>query len=290
MLDPPSMKGREQCETKSKAASCALPLWVQAVGGSSTRASSREERTRSSARSWAGTRPGPQRALPRSAVPPTRTSTRCSTAERPDLVTVCLPNEGHFEPTLQLRARAESRCSWRSRWSSTSTRPTRCCVKPTSAGCSSRSTSTIGTPSRSLRAKAAIDARRDRDGPSSRPGDSGARRTTARRRHANLIETQCHGFDMLEHLVGPIASVGGAHDGHDLRRLEHHRHRAAVRERGRRHHARQLRQLLRVPRLAARRGERHLRAPHRCTTPSASSCMQGVRRSGRTALASRVLR
>ena len=25
--------------------------------------------------------------------------------------------------------------------------------------------------------------------------------------HANLIETQCHGFDMLEHLCGPIASV-----------------------------------------------------------------------------------
>ncbi len=25
--------------------------------------------------------------------------------------------------------------------------------------------------------------------------------------HANLIETQCHGFDMLEHLVGAIASV-----------------------------------------------------------------------------------
>jgi predicted dehydrogenase len=26
-------------------------------------------------------------------------------------------------------------------------------------------------------------------------------------RHANLIETQCHGFDMLEHLGGPIESV-----------------------------------------------------------------------------------
>ncbi|MEO8528342.1 MAG: Gfo/Idh/MocA family oxidoreductase, partial [Pseudolysinimonas sp.] len=26
-------------------------------------------------------------------------------------------------------------------------------------------------------------------------------------RHANLIETQCHGFDLLEHLVGPISSV-----------------------------------------------------------------------------------
>jgi predicted dehydrogenase len=25
--------------------------------------------------------------------------------------------------------------------------------------------------------------------------------------HANLIETQCHGFDLLEHLVGPIAGV-----------------------------------------------------------------------------------
>ncbi len=25
--------------------------------------------------------------------------------------------------------------------------------------------------------------------------------------HANLIETQCHGLDMLEHLCGPITSV-----------------------------------------------------------------------------------
>ena len=25
--------------------------------------------------------------------------------------------------------------------------------------------------------------------------------------HANLVETQCHGFDMLEHLCGPVASV-----------------------------------------------------------------------------------
>ncbi len=25
--------------------------------------------------------------------------------------------------------------------------------------------------------------------------------------YANLIETRCHGFDMLEHLVGPIESV-----------------------------------------------------------------------------------
>lgn len=30
---------------------------------------------------------------------------------------------------------------------------------------------------------------------------------TSKHPHANLIETQCHGFDMLEHLCGPIHSV-----------------------------------------------------------------------------------
>lgn len=30
---------------------------------------------------------------------------------------------------------------------------------------------------------------------------------TSEHPHANLIETQCHGFDMLEHLCGPIAEV-----------------------------------------------------------------------------------
>ena len=30
---------------------------------------------------------------------------------------------------------------------------------------------------------------------------------TSRHPHANLIETQCHGFDLLEHLCGPIDSV-----------------------------------------------------------------------------------
>ena len=30
---------------------------------------------------------------------------------------------------------------------------------------------------------------------------------TSRHPHANLIETQCHGLDMLEHLCGPITSV-----------------------------------------------------------------------------------
>ena len=46
-------------------------------------------------------------------------------------------------------------------------------------------------------------------------GESG----TSTHPHANLIETQCHGFDMLEHLCGPIESVSAhMHDpsGHGL--------------------------------------------------------------------------
>lgn len=44
----------------------------------------------------------------------------------------------------------------------------------------------------------------------------GGEGSSAHHPHANLIETQCHGFDLLEHLCGPIASLsahvtGGTH-------------------------------------------------------------------------------
>ena len=42
---------------------------------------------------------------------------------------------------------------------------------------------------------------------SSPRGASEGRPGTSRHPHANLIETQCHGLDMLEFLCGPIASV-----------------------------------------------------------------------------------
>ena len=45
-------------------------------------------------------------------------------AERPDLVSVCLPNEDHFDTTLRGDRSRLSRCWWRSRWCSTSARPT----------------------------------------------------------------------------------------------------------------------------------------------------------------------
>jgi predicted dehydrogenase len=123
----------------------------------------------------------------------------------PQLITVCLPNEGHYETTLRLvdhgvpllvekplvfdlaeadalLARAEASdlffaINFNHRY-----------AEPF------------------LRAKAAIDAGELGDltfltwrfGGEANHGESP---------HANLIETQCHGFDMLEHLGGPIASV-----------------------------------------------------------------------------------
>ncbi len=126
-------------------------------------------------------------------------------AEQPDLVSVCLPNEGHYETTLaiiraglplfvekplvfdlaeadSLLAEAEQRglffgLDFNHRY-----------ARPVEL------------------AKAAIDA-----------GDLGplvfatwrfgGEIGTSRHPHANLIETQCHGLDMLEHLCGPIESV-----------------------------------------------------------------------------------
>ncbi len=123
----------------------------------------------------------------------------------PDLVSVCLPNEGHFDVTLrlirhgipllvekplvfdlveadQLIAEAEQRnlffaINFNHRY-----------AEPV------------------LRARQAIGA--------GALGDIvfatwrfGGEPNFGTHPHANLIETQCHGFDMLEHLCGPISSV-----------------------------------------------------------------------------------
>lgn len=126
-------------------------------------------------------------------------------AEDPDLVSLCLPNEGHYEPTLQvieagypllvekplvfdldegrrLIEEAERRELFFA----------------------------LNFNHRYARAVAlAADAIRQ-----GRLGDVvfatwrfGGDPGTSRHPHANLIETQCHGFDMLEHLCGPVRSV-----------------------------------------------------------------------------------
>lgn len=125
-------------------------------------------------------------------------------SERPDLVAVCLPNQAHYEPTLQL-IRAD--CSL-------------LVEKPLVFDLQEAETLVHEAGKRGLffainfnhryakpvvLAKQAID-----DGrlgqivfATWRFGGEGSKD------HAfnNLIETQCHGFDMLEHLCGPIESV-----------------------------------------------------------------------------------
>ncbi|MEP6480168.1 MAG: Gfo/Idh/MocA family oxidoreductase [Rhodoglobus sp.] len=126
-------------------------------------------------------------------------------AEHPDLVTVCLPNEGHFEPTLQLiRAGVALLVE-----------------KPLVFELGEADTLLAEADQRGLffainfnhryaepvlRAKAAIDAGTIGE-PVFATWRFGGEANHGTSRHANLIETQCHGFDMLEHLVGPIRSV-----------------------------------------------------------------------------------
>lgn len=125
--------------------------------------------------------------------------------ESPDLVSMCLPNEAHFEPTLQvieagfpllvekplvfdvaegerLIAEADRRglffaLNFNHRYA--------------------RAVSMAADAIRAGRLGDVVFATW-RFG-----GDPG----TSSHPHANLIETQCHGFDMLEHLCGPIRSV-----------------------------------------------------------------------------------
>ena len=125
-------------------------------------------------------------------------------AERPDLVSISLPNMGHFEPTLQvIRAGYPLLVE-----------------KPLVFDLTEAETLLREADERKLffainfnhryakpvqLAKAAIgDGRLGqlvfsswRFGGEGRGGHP----------HANLIETQCHGFDMLEYLCGPIAAV-----------------------------------------------------------------------------------
>jgi predicted dehydrogenase len=125
--------------------------------------------------------------------------------ERPDLVSVCLPNEDHYEQTLRLIEAGVALLV----------------EKPLVFELDQADT-LIDRAERSgiffainfnhryaepvVRAKAAIDA-----------GDLGELNFLTWRfggepnlgasAHGNLIETQCHGFDLLEHLAGPIASL-----------------------------------------------------------------------------------
>jgi len=124
---------------------------------------------------------------------------------RPDLVTVCLANEAHFAPTLHLLERGVPLLV----------------EKPLVFDLAEADSLLAEAERRDVffainlnhryaepvkRAKAAIDA--------GELGDVvfatwrfGGEPNFGTSPHANLIETQVHGLDMLEHLCGPISSV-----------------------------------------------------------------------------------
>ncbi|MGD0198576.1 MAG: Gfo/Idh/MocA family oxidoreductase [Solirubrobacteraceae bacterium] len=124
---------------------------------------------------------------------------------RPDLVTVSLPNEGHFQPTLELIRHDVALLV----------------EKPLVFNLDEADQLIEEAAQRGLffainfnhryaeavqRAHRAIESGELgeivhvtwRFGGEANPGASP---------HRNLVETQCHGFDMLEHLAGPISSV-----------------------------------------------------------------------------------
>lgn len=124
--------------------------------------------------------------------------------EQPDLVSLCLPNQGHFGPTLEV---IKAGCSL-------------LVEKPLVFDLAQADVLLREAEARGLffainfnhrYAKPALLAKEAIDGgrlgeivfAAWRFGGEGG----AGHPHANLIETQCHGFDLLEHLCGPIASV-----------------------------------------------------------------------------------
>jgi len=126
-------------------------------------------------------------------------------AERPDLVSVCLPNEGHFEPTMHLLRRGipllvEKPLVFELDQADALLHEAEQRGLFFAINFNHRFAEPI------LRAKAAIDAG-EIGAPVFATWRFGGEANHGTSRHANLIETQCHGFDMLEHLVGPIASV-----------------------------------------------------------------------------------
>ena len=124
---------------------------------------------------------------------------------RPDLVSVCLPNERHYEPTLKLiRAGVPLLLE----------KPLVFALDEadTLITEAARQDLFVGINfnhryAKPVRLALAAINRGDLGRLTFATWRFGGEPGSSRHPHANLIETQCHGLDLLEHLCGPIESV-----------------------------------------------------------------------------------
>jgi myo-inositol 2-dehydrogenase/D-chiro-inositol 1-dehydrogenase len=124
---------------------------------------------------------------------------------RPDLVSVCLPNEHHYEPTLKLiRAGVPLLLE----------KPLAFALDEadTLITEAARTGLFVGINfnhryAKPVRLALAAINRGELGRLTFATWRFGGEPGTSRHPHANLIETQCHGLDLLEHLCGPIESV-----------------------------------------------------------------------------------
>ena len=150
------------------------------------------------------------------------------------------------------------RCWSRSRSCSTSARPTGC-----STAAADRDLFFAINFNHRYAEPVQLAPRRDRAPVSSArscspPGASAASPAPASTPYANLIETQCHGFDMLEHLVRPDRLGDGPDDRpRPAAGTPHSRSRSQFANGAVGTPARQLRLVLRLPRHARPRSQRH---------------------------------
>lgn len=124
--------------------------------------------------------------------------------EKPDLVSVCLPNQEHFEPTLEVIEAGvpllvEKPLVFELEQAAILLEKARQKNLFFAINFNHRYAVPVQM------AKAAIEAGRvgEINFATWRFGGEGS----SDHPHANLIETQCHGFDMLEYLCGPIDSI-----------------------------------------------------------------------------------
>jgi myo-inositol 2-dehydrogenase/D-chiro-inositol 1-dehydrogenase len=125
--------------------------------------------------------------------------------EHPDLVSVCLPNEAHFEPTLRII---------RAGFPLLVEKPLVFSVDEGEMLIAEAATRNLFFAinfnhryARPVRLAAEAIDRGDLGDLVFASWRFGGEAGTSRHPHANLIETQCHGLDLLEHLCGPIDSV-----------------------------------------------------------------------------------